>query len=165
MVNAIVAVDLKNGISRKGEIPWHFKEDMKFFAKTTEGGVCIMGRGTYEYIKSKTGKMLPNRDVIVVSNTISFKPDDATKYSSVYAALVNAVATGKTVWVCGGSGIYQEALPYCNSVIITQIPTLGECDSFFPVSYVKEMLQLASKIQLSERVVAYRYKTDTPKPI
>ena len=28
----IVAMDEKNGIGKDNKIPWHFREDMKFFA-------------------------------------------------------------------------------------------------------------------------------------
>ena len=53
-VNLIVAVDSKcYGIGKDGKIPWHNKDDMKFFKDITTGygnNAVIMGRKTFESI-------------------------------------------------------------------------------------------------------------------
>jgi dihydrofolate reductase len=43
----IYAVDIANGISRDGTIPWKLKKDMLFFKNKTKNNIVIMGRKTY----------------------------------------------------------------------------------------------------------------------
>ena len=47
-LSIIVAVDEECGFGKEGKIPWNFSEDMKHFKEVTSGGICIMGRKTYE---------------------------------------------------------------------------------------------------------------------
>ena len=35
MINLIVAIGKNNVIGRGNELPWHYKEDMEYFKKTT----------------------------------------------------------------------------------------------------------------------------------
>jgi dihydrofolate reductase len=46
-MEAILAYDLHNGISKNGLIPWKSKTDMNFFYNTTKGNVVIMGKNTF----------------------------------------------------------------------------------------------------------------------
>lgn len=47
MFKTIVCVDIKNGISRRGRIPWDVPADRKIFRDLTSGGVIIVGGGTF----------------------------------------------------------------------------------------------------------------------
>lgn len=166
MIKAIVAIDTYNGISKQGEIPWHYKADMKYFSNMTNNSICIMGRYTYEYILNKSkGKGLPNRKVYVVSRNKKLKYETAKTFTSVLGALAAAVQTDENIWICGGSGIYQEALPYCEKVVITQIPVHADCDNFFPVSYVKNTCHLSGVEDIEQGLRVYKFTNDTPKSI
>ena len=47
-MKAIAAMDPYRVIGYKGQLPWHFPEDFKFFKqKTLEGGKLVMGRDTF----------------------------------------------------------------------------------------------------------------------
>ena len=53
-LSIIVAVDESGGFGKGGKIPWNIPEDMKHFQEVTKGGVCIMGRKTYEDMLAMT---------------------------------------------------------------------------------------------------------------
>lgn len=62
----VVALDEHGGFGKDGQIPWHFKEDLKRFKDLTNGHICIMGRKTYDNMlqmtierESKKKKVLP----------------------------------------------------------------------------------------------------------
>ncbi len=43
-MDIIYAVDLSNGISKQGIIPWKLKKDMLFFMNKTKNNIVIMGK-------------------------------------------------------------------------------------------------------------------------
>ena len=43
-MEAILAYDLNNGISKNGTIPWKSKTDLNFFYNITKGNIVIMGK-------------------------------------------------------------------------------------------------------------------------
>ncbi len=47
-LSIIVAVDEAGGYGKDGKIPWDIPLDRKHFQEVTAGGICIMGRRTYE---------------------------------------------------------------------------------------------------------------------
>jgi len=64
MIALIVALNNNNTIGLNNNIPWHSKEDLKYFKKITDNSTVIMGRKTFESI----GKPLKNRQNFVVSS-------------------------------------------------------------------------------------------------
>ena len=65
-MEAIVAVDLHNGIAKNGSIPWTSKKDMTHFYKKTTGNIVIMGRNTFFSIPEER-RPLKNRLNIVLT--------------------------------------------------------------------------------------------------
>ena len=59
-MEAIYAIDLNNGLSKEGIIPWKSKKDLKFFQKKTINNVVIMGKNTYFSLPDEV-KPLKNR--------------------------------------------------------------------------------------------------------
>ena len=47
-LSIIVAVDEAGGYGKDGKIPWDIPLDRKHFQEVTAGGICIMGRRSYE---------------------------------------------------------------------------------------------------------------------
>src|ERR1700743_690081 len=62
-------------IGRNGDLPWHFKSDLKFFKNTTMGHTVLMGRITYQSIINRLGTHLPGRQTIVLTKDRNFKDD------------------------------------------------------------------------------------------
>jgi len=46
-MEAILATDMSDGLSKEGKIPWKSQKDMRFFYQTTKNNIVIMGRNTY----------------------------------------------------------------------------------------------------------------------
>jgi len=75
-INAILAHDEYYGIGKEGKLPWkHSPADMKWFRDCTKGHVVIMGRKTWESIRSTN---LPGRINIVVTGSSCIGSPDAT---------------------------------------------------------------------------------------
>lgn len=51
-ISIIVAVDDSGGFGKEGKLPWYFPEDLANFKKLTTNATCLMGRLTYDDIKS-----------------------------------------------------------------------------------------------------------------
>jgi dihydrofolate reductase len=49
-MEAIYAVDSKNGLSKDETIPWHSKKDLKFFMNMTLNNVVIREKNIFEQI-------------------------------------------------------------------------------------------------------------------
>ena len=67
MISIIVAASENNVMGNKGQIPWRLSDDLKRFAALTKNHTVIMGRKTFESIKGRLGKPLPNRLNVVVT--------------------------------------------------------------------------------------------------
>ena len=48
MVSLIAAIDENRAIGFDNKLPWHLPDDLKFFKASTQGGVVVMGRKTFE---------------------------------------------------------------------------------------------------------------------
>jgi len=128
-ISIIVAVDEGNGIGKDGGIPWFFSEDMKFFARTTKGGTCIMGRKTYESMVGRVGNeeaLLKGRQSIVVTRNRAIVPVGAESVSSLSEAI--ETASRDDVFIIGGASIYTDALAVADRVYITRVPGNFNCD-------------------------------------
>lgn len=133
LVKVIVAICENNGIGKDNKLPWKCKDDMLFFARNTIGSgenAVIMGKNTWLSI----GKPLRNRKNIVVSTTL--KPTEGITVSkTIDEALIVAENSGiNTLWVIGGSSIYEWFLNYekTDELVVSKIPGEYECDTFFP---------------------------------
>lgn len=136
-VNIIVAVGsyiINRGypIGKDGKIPWHCKDDLKWFKETTMGHPVIMGRKTYESI----GKPLVGRHNIIVSKTIEINDENCTTVNSLEDAIELAKNRNEgDVFIIGGESIYKEAIEK-DLVDFVYIDFLNEtvigADKFFP---------------------------------
>lgn len=128
-MKAILHADKNWGIGRKNGLMFSLPTDMKFFRKSTNGGVVVMGSNT---LRSFPGGMpLKNRINIVFSH--SLKRDDCVVVNSL-SALKEELKKypDLPIWVIGGSSVYELLLPYCEKVEVTRVETTGNADSFFP---------------------------------
>ena len=122
---AIAAMAANRVIGNKGQIPWHLSEDFKWFKRKTMGHILVMGRKTYESI----GRPLPGRKTLVFSRTHReiHGVDTFTDLSDL-----KHLETDKTIWIAGGSEIYQQMLPQCSELYLTRVHQKIEGDAFFP---------------------------------
>lgn len=135
-MSLIVAIDTNFGFGKKGKIPWHSKTDFEHFKKVTSGASCIMGRKTYEdmltYKKSLTegGELLPNRETIVVSNSLK------EAYGSKLATSIDSAVescTREKIFFLGGFKIFESAIKYyAKEAYVTVMKNDYNCDTTFP---------------------------------
>lgn len=125
----VVAAVARNGVIGDGpDIPWHIPGDFAHFKRLTMGHTLIMGRVTYCSI----GRPLPGRRTIVLTRNPLWQPEhrSVTTARSVPQA-VSAVESG-TAFVCGGAGVYAEAMPIADELVISHIPLSPVGDVRFP---------------------------------
>lgn len=127
MIGLIVARSKNNVIGKNGEIPWKIKGEQKKFRELTTGNVVIMGRKSYEEI----GHPLPNRKNIIVSKTKNFTGENLVTVGSLQEAI--DISRGEKIYIAGGYGLFEEALPLVDTMYITEVDMVIENgDVFFP---------------------------------
>ena len=127
MIGLIVARSKNNVIGKKGQIPWRIKGEQKQFKELTTGNTVIMGRRSYEEI----GHPLPNRKNIIVSGTQNYTGENLVTVKSLKEAI--EMCKGENVYICGGYGLYKEAVSMVDVMYITEVDTIVEDgDVFFP---------------------------------
>jgi dihydrofolate reductase len=154
---AIAAMSLNRVIGAGGKIPWHLPEDFKWFKRMTTGHVIVMGRKTFESI----GSPLPNRTTIVLSRSQFQYPGVQTARS--LEELAPWVAD-REVFICGGSHVYEQALPLCSDLYLTIFKRAVEGDTFFPS--FEEWFELVRGIRdcTEFQILHYRNRSILPAP-
>ena len=130
-MNAIVNVDKNWGIGNKGELLISIPADMKMFREETTGNAIVLGRKTMETFPG--GKPLPNRDNIVLSRKRDLEIPGATVVHDISELMeVLKQYDSNRVYVVGGETIYEQLLPYCDTVHVTKVDRAYEADAHFP---------------------------------
>jgi len=156
LIEAILAHDLNKGIGKDGKLPWKCKKDMEFFKTQTTGHFVIMGSKTFQSL----GKPLANRVNVVLTR-------DPKKYNGLYKDMKNVLFTSRIhfyeyiqqnieefrkvfhflvpnckIFIIGGNEIFDMYLPICDSIWITTIKGVYDCDTFFTynVSIYKKLI-------------------------
>lgn len=128
-MNLIVAVDRKWGIGRDNKLLAHLPGDMKFFKKTTMGGVVVMGRKTLESMPG--GKGLPGRVNIVLTRNTEYQAKDAqVVHTRDELMKLLEQYDDQKVFIIGGGSIYREFYKYCSVCYITKINAEFDADTF-----------------------------------
>jgi len=128
MIKTIVAAHDPNlVIGKEGGLPWRYPEDLKHFKKTTLNHTIIMGRGVFEELNEIP---LPGRKNVVLSTTKTY--DKVDTYTSLEAALDASNGNDEEVFIIGGGVLYRDAMDVADKMIITEIHTEYEGDTFFP---------------------------------
>lgn len=122
----IAAHDPNLVIGKDGCLPWHYKEDLKFFKKTTMGYPLLMGRIVFEELNEKP---LPGREAVVLSKSKSYS--HVPTFSNISDAL-EFLNDKEKVFVIGGGEIYRQMMEVADELIITEIHETYEGDTFFP---------------------------------
>ena len=130
-MKAIVNVDNNWAIGLGDSLINHIPADMKFFKEKTTGNVVVMGRSTFMTFPGP--KALPNRVNIVLTTDKSWSmPDVITCHSTEELLEQLRRYDTNTVYVIGGSSVYEQLLPYCDNVYVTKVDTAKPADKYFP---------------------------------
>ena len=126
-MEAIVAVFSDWGIGSRGTQQIVLKADRAHFRELTSGAAVIVGRRTMNVFPG--GKPLKGRNNIVVTRQEITIPGAEVAHST-QEALQLAARYPRTL-VIGGASVYQEFLPYVDTVHITKIDRAPLSDRFF----------------------------------
>lgn len=129
----IAAVDENNAIGYNGDQLHYISRDLKRFKELTTGNIVIMGRKTFEAI----GRALPNRNNIVVTSHLivpAINEDNLYSVGTLEDAYELAEnLDGEKVYVIGGGQLYEAAMPYTQTIELTEILADTEnADTYFP---------------------------------
>lgn len=123
----VVAYSLNRVIGRDNQLPWHLSEDLQHFKHVTMGKILLMGRKTYDSI----GRALPGRRSIVLSRNSTLQIDGCEVIANI-AMLAEKTRPEEEIMVVGGEQIFTLLLPYTQKMLITEVQTETEGNSFFP---------------------------------
>ncbi len=129
-MKAIVNVDNNWGIGIGDKLLNHIPADMKFFKEKTTGNVVVMGRSTF--LTFPGPKALPNRVNIVLTTDREWSaPDVITCHSLEELFEQISRYDTNTVYVIGGSSVYEQLMPYCDTAYVTKVDSEKPADKFF----------------------------------
>lgn len=130
-MKAIVNVDSNWGIGNGDSLLNYIPADMKFFKAQTTGNVVVMGRKTFMTFPGP--RALPDRVNIVITSDESWSAPGVIVCHSLDGLFEQLERYDtNTVYVIGGSSVYEQLLPYCDTAYVTKVETSKPADKFFP---------------------------------
>ena len=176
MIAAIVAIDNNWGIGYNGELLERIPEDMKYFRELTENNIVIMGRKTWDSLPTQP---LLNRDNLIISSQLHL---DYNKYQDYAVGTQNMENTkfiltmlknnyaiqsnNKDIFIIGGGSIYEQLLPYCDTVYLTHIgKDHKNVDTYFPRIDKDPNWEIDTCTELRESVTGIPYAFLTYKRV
>ena len=120
-------------IGRDNTLPWRLPDDMRHFMNTTMGKPVLMGRKTFESMKSA----LPGRTNIVMTRDPNWHREGVKVVADLDAGIELAESQGlidgvDEIMIIGGAEIYALALPRATRLYLTQVHAEPKGDVFFP---------------------------------
>ena len=116
----LIAAVAANRVIGDGErLPWRLPEDLAHFRRQTTGCPVIMGRRTWQSLPERF-RPLPGRRNIVVTHDCGFVAVGAETAPSPAEALARTAGAPR-VFVIGGAGLYETALPLADELQLTEI--------------------------------------------
>lgn len=175
-VEMMIAVDSNHGLARDGKIPWNVPDDLRFFKKTTDSHVLIMGRNTYFSLPHKK-RPLDRRINIVLTQEPSRYEDLIADECAVFFKdnLEDIVFYQKQLWypqdtntekkafIIGGAQICNEYYHLCNVIWITRVKKDYNCDLTINLPKIISDYSLVEIVQETNEYVIEKYeKTNYP---
>jgi dihydrofolate reductase len=186
---AIAAMSLNRVIGAGNKIPWHLPEDFKWFKQATMGNVVVMGRKTFEslgkplpnrknLILTRHPQSLIKKHPQIFGQYHEWRGGQHLKraYQFHFSKLGEKVETEififKTlarldpeefptdIFICGGSQIYEQALPLCSDLYLTVVKREIEGgDAFFPPFEDKFELVATLRDEPDFKILHYRHRS------
>ncbi len=129
----VVAVAENRVIGAENGLPWRLPNDLQYFKKVTMGHPVVMGRLTFESI----GRPLPGRENCVITRQEDWQHEGVKAFTSIELAINHAKQSCqkeniKKIMIIGGANIYQQVLPACDRLYLTEVHAKVDGDAFFP---------------------------------
>lgn len=131
-----------NVIGYQHDMPWRLPEDMQRFKYLTIGKPVVMGMNTYATI----GRPLGNRQNYVLTSAAGrarkmsgvrnlhtrLEGKELYFVGSLFEVFDEFRNSDKEIMVIGGQSVYEQAIPYVDTMYITEIYNEYQGDTFFP---------------------------------
>jgi len=182
---AIAAMSENRVIGAGNRIPWHLPEDFKWFKRLTTGHVVVMGRKTFESIgkplpnrvnivltrhPGRLKRSFPElfgaawvaRGKTRVDQAFQFELPRVGGVTATDLRLVKSFLklgledSPLDFFICGGSEVYEQALPLCSDLYLTHVKRRVEGDAFFPAFEDRFAQQEVVADHAEFRIVHYR---------
>lgn len=143
MITIIVAADDDLLIGKKGTpngMPWTNKEDLAHFKRTTLNHTVVFGINTF---KAMGERALPKRQTIVVTHQ-DYHHEGVTVVHNLSSVIEDYRRRGEDLFICGGAGIYTQALDLADVLLLSRIPGKHSGETYFP-DFSRSGYQLAEK--------------------
>lgn len=131
-LSLIAAVSANGVIGSDGHVPWYLPEELKHFKRTTTGHTVIMGRKTFESIKSKIKNPLPNRTNVVITRQPNYQALPGVEVYHDVASAIAAHATEPEIFIIGGGEIYRQTIDQADTLYLTHVHQTVEGETTFP---------------------------------
>lgn len=156
MISLIWAMDKNQLIGKNNELPWHYKEDLKYFRSKIKNHPVLLGDKTYESILNyRNGKRFPDSDHYVATiNDVTY--EGVTMVRDIIAFLEEEHE--EEIFVIGGATIYKLALPYADRLYITHIDKEYEGDAYFPTFDYNDYEKISETVSNELRFAIYERK-------
>lgn len=130
-LSLIAAIGNYNELGIDNHLIWKIPEDLSFYKKMTIGKNIIMGRKTFE---SMPLVALKGRNPIILSTKPIDSICDVLSFNNIDILLDYIKKTKEEFMVVGGSKVYEEFLPYVDTMYLTELQNDKpfEADTFFP---------------------------------
>ena len=134
MFELIITIDMNNGISKNGEIPWYIKDYDIFFKNKTINNIIIMGKKTYFSLHKKNRPYKDRINIVLTRN-----PQEYSDLMDIYNNLFFVKNLGmalrivtlnklKKVFFIGGLKVFNNYNNLCNIIWIAKIKKNYNCD-------------------------------------
>ena len=152
MIRAILAHDAFWGIGKDGDLPWPTNsDDLKWFKESTQGGVVVMGRKTWESLPKKP---LPGRtNAIVTTQPIENALGNIVVDIDSLLKILPQMNYTQNVWIIGGAQLLERLLPYCDELWFNDVGGDYNCDTFLPKQEIVRQFHMGSVEVLSFGIV------------
>ena len=132
-IAVVAAIAENNVIGFENALPWRIPVDLRRFRELTIGKPTIMGRRTYESLKTP----MKDRRLIVISRDPCYEIPHGDVASTIEKAITIAKTIGKAtncheIMIAGGAAIYRKTIELSDRLYITKIKKLYAGDSYFP---------------------------------
>ena len=131
MIRFIWAQDSNGLIGSKQKIPWHSREDLKYFKNQTTGGIVVMGRNTWYSLGCKP---LKNRHNIVLTTHEDIEGyDHEDVYIAHTAEEVIEIYENYSLdlWIIGGAMTYKTFETWCEEAVVSTVEGEYEGDTYY----------------------------------
>ena len=148
----VAALDEKRGLANDHGIPWQGKipADAKHFRAEIDGGIILMGYGTYLEMPAP----YPGRNLVASTHSVQLRPG----FELVTDARDFLQHTPDDVWVFGGAGLFASTFDLVTDLHLTQLEGDFHCTKFFPE--FKKAFRLTSHSEpITENGITFRFET------